>query len=719
MASGKSPPYICPVYGPTNNANNRGAKKRKLHHLFKDTPVGAADSSFVAYPEFQSPWSNEKPKALKIQLPHQTDSGLGIQMPLERTQKLLQNTQKSNPDLLKFKQNQLPIWGHKLQIKRALKDHDILLLVGETGSGKSTQVPQYLIDESWCKKQTIRTGDSLVVVGGCIAITQPRRIAAITLAHRVSQEMGSPLNLSPMSHVGYSVRFDNSTTTNTKIKYVTEGILLLELLRDPWLREYSAIVLDEVHERGINIDLLFGFLRNIVAGNYAGRGGIPLKLVVMSATVDIHELRKFLSPENSDRVSPLKQDQEEAHLMAQAKKPIAKRHIIKGISPNGPKDTKRVAGTQPNPSLKFSEKFRPLYKANIKDYVIPGRQHPVQIYHSNELSFGNNIECLVRKIFQIHHEEAMPGDVLVFLPGQEVIEQVADIIGRDSAVLPSALPKMVAIPFFAAQCHGDQQNVFKPLQKSNSRKIILATNIAETSVTIPGVRYVVDTGISKIKEYRINLNLDTLLTKAISKASALQRAGRAGREAPGKCWRLYSEEKWREMDESNSPEILRCNLTQAVLAMKARGVQNIMTFPFPNPPSREALGRAMHNLYQLDAITNSGNLTSLGCMMANFPTSPSLARVLVAAAEESDWCLLAIIDIVSCLSIDHLFRNPSNEAEVLEAATARRELVRREGDHFTLLATVQSYLNEKIDRRMWAERCFVSHKAMLNVLVRS
>jgi ATP-dependent RNA helicase DHR2 len=249
------------------------------------------------------------------------------------------------------------------------------------------------------------------------------------------------------------------------------------------------------------------------------------------------------------------------------------------------------------------------------------------------------------------------------------------------------------------------------------RKIILSTNIAETSVTLSGVRFVVDCGKSKIKQYRSKLGLDSLLIKPISKSSALQRKGRAGREAPGKCWRLYTEADYVKLDKSNTPEILRTDVTQAVLTMKARGVQDPTTFPLLDPPSRESLEKSLLQLFSLEALGPDGGITDLGERMAKLPLSPQLGRVLLAASEPDRDCLAEVIDIISCLSVENIFLNLTTEEKREEAETARKDLFRREGDHMTLLNTVKGYAEETVDRKQWAERYFVSHRAMISVMV--
>ena len=247
--------------------------------------------------------------------------------------------------------------------------------------------------------------------------------------------------------------------------------------------------------------------------------------------------------------------------------------------------------------------------------------------------------------------------------------------------------------------------------------MILATNIAETSVTVPGVRYVVDCGKVKIKQFRNRLGLDSLLVKPISQSSAIQRKGRAGREAPGHCYRLYPEKDYNTLEQNTKPEILRCDLSSALLTMKARGIEDVLNFPFLDRPPREALEKALLQLLQLGALEETGEISEVGKRMAKLPLTPTLARVIIEAATSAHDCLVEVIDIIACLSVESIFLNLTTEEKKEQAEEARKEVFRREGDHLTLFATVQAYAGERTDRKAWAEKHFVSHRAMQNVMV--
>lgn len=332
----------------------------------------------------------------------------------------------------------LPIWPRLSEIKRSLRDQNVLLLVGETGSGKSTQVPQCLLQEPWCQSKWVaaarsKQGRRKIPVGGCIAVTEPRRVAAISLARRVAAEMGSPVgSSSPASKVGYSVRFDRSTSPSTRIIFLTEGMLLQELLRDPWLRQYSAVVVDEVHERGVNVDLVLGFLHKLLGGGLQGRGGVPLKVVVMSATADVDALHRFFTRENRNIVG--EQARTETHtgdgtLDREREQTDDGYSSWSGISEPETRPSKRQKRSQ-------AELADPVGICKVK-----GRQYPVGVHYLSQAA-SDLMECTLRKVFEVHYAEAMPGDVLVFLAGQEEIETLERLVEDLATQMPPEIPKV-------------------------------------------------------------------------------------------------------------------------------------------------------------------------------------------------------------------------------------------------------------------------------------
>lgn len=706
----------------------------------------------------KGPQANQNTKSPKAQAPaisFQARSQI-IQAGPRSSGALHGNLKGKAKDLLPLRKD-LPIWSHSSEIRKGLNRNDVMLLIGETGSGKSTQVPQILLNEHWCKSKsaTVTIGGitQTVNVGGCIAVTEPRRVAAISLARRVAEEMGTPLgSSSPASRVGYSVRFDNSTSPSTQIKFLTEGMLLQEMLRDPWLRQYSAVIVDEVHERGLNVDLLMGFLRKMSAGEKKGRGGIALKVAVMSATVDMESLRNFFDEEHESKESSgaegLNDNTNEA--FGPEVYEAGEESEWSGLSSSYKSDLED-APSGPHVTLDSTQRLHEIaekghrYASRAKSALsselntiaprakakgarpsgqktsrtatcyIKGRQFPVKVIYSPE-PVQDFVDACLRTIFQIHYKEPMPGDILVFLTGQETVESLESLVNEYALGMGSDVPKVLVLPLFAALPQAAQQRVFQPAPP-RSRKIILATNIAETSVTVAGVRFVVDSGKAKIKQFRSRIGLDSLIVKPISKSAATQRKGRAGREAPGQCYRLYTEQDYLALQPSNTPEILRCDLSQAILTIKARGVDDIIRFPFLDHPPREALEKALLQLFRLGALKESGEISDIGLQMAKLPLSVALARVLLAATAPEMNCLSEVIDVISCLSVENVFLNITSEDKKEEAEVARGELYRREGDHPTLLITLRAYAAEQADRKVWAEQHFVSHRAMQSVMV--
>ncbi len=354
----------------------------------------------------------------------------------------------------------LPIWSHLPDIRKTLRTKDVLLLVGETGSGKSTQVPHSLLREPWCQTKTVSIhppdqSRRKAAVGGLIAITEPRRVAAISLARRVAAEMGTPLgSSSPASKVGYSVRFDRSISPSTRIVFLTEGMLLQELLRDPWLRQYSAVIVDEVHERGVNVDLVLGFLRRLVTGDRAGRGGIPLKVVVMSATADFTGLYTYFTQDDNTSTTTRQQISTAIQDKKVSGKPLEQS--------DGESSWSGISDSESN--LQKNNKREDLRDQDrVEVCTVKGRQHPVEVVYLYQPA-SDILECAVHKIFEIHYSEAMPGDILVFMTGQEDIETLETLIDNFATQMPPDLPKVTSSISFP--CIWAKLNRFCPCRSS-------------------------------------------------------------------------------------------------------------------------------------------------------------------------------------------------------------------------------------------------------------
>jgi ATP-dependent RNA helicase DHR2 len=676
----------------------------------------------------------------------------------------------------------LPIWSHRVDVRWALRRSDVLLLIGETGSGKSTQVPHFIMSEPWAQPKQVKYKDSdghvrQVQVGGMIAITEPRRLAATSLAHRVAAETGSFLGkgqLTDDDQVGYSVRFDTMVPRKARIKFLTEGMLLQELLYDPHLRKYSAVIIDEIHERSVDVDLLAGFLRNIITGDKSGRGGVPLKLIIMSATANMEGIQKFFSV---DSLSPRNMDSEPANesstqtngedhttsngtggpssylngagdssitandKSASRSRDHADRRVSDasysswdGIASDDENTDRAKLGDEPSSGMRIdlsklngsleirnecdidgdwsNDDTSELDEKGVVIHHIEGRQHPVKVLYTPE-PVTDYIEATLKTIFKIHTQEPMPGDILAFLTGQEEIETLQELVQQHAEMLNKALPKLKVLSLFGAQETEQQREAFATARDPRTRKVILATNIAETSVTVPGVRFVIDCGKAKIKQYRTRLGLQSLLIKPISKSSAIQRKGRAGREAAGKCYRLYTEADYLKLPDADVPEILRSDVVEVVLRMKARGVHDVMSFPLLDPPDIDSMEKALLTLHSIGALDDDGELNEIGRKMANFPLSAAYSRVLVAAAEPDADCVLEIIDIIAALTADDdIFMQPKTEEKRDEVENARQDLIRREGDIITYLNAMQKYASENTNRMQWCEKRSISVRDM-------
>ncbi|CAH8591547.1 unnamed protein product [Schistosoma haematobium] len=522
------------------------------------------------------------------------------------------------------KRIKLPVWEYKENFFQTLSENQVTVLVGETGSGKTTQIPQWCLEWVTGRYPTKKA----------VACTQPRRVAAMSVAQRVSEEMDVELG----QEVGYSIRFEDCTSSRTVMKYMTDGMLLREGMSDPLLEAYGVILLDEAHERTLATDILMGLLKEIT------KQRLDLKIVVMSATLD--------------------------------------------------------AG-------KFQDYF---HKAPLM--TVPGRTHPVEIFYTPEPE-RDYLEAAIRTVIQIHMCEEIEGDILLFLTGQEEIEEACKRIQREVDGLGPDVGELRCIPLYSTLPPNLQQRIFEspPPKRANGavgRKVVVSTNIAETSLTIDGVVFVIDPGFAKQKVYNPRIRVESLLVTAISKASAQQRAGRAGRTRPGKCFRLYTEKAYtNEMQENTYPEILRSNLGTVVLQLKKLGIDDLVHFDFMDPPAPETLMRALELLNYLAALDDDGNLTDLGSMMAEFPLDPQLAKMVIASCDYN--CSNEILSITSMLSVPQCFVRPADSKKTADEAKMRFAHI--DGDHLTMLNVYHAFKQNHEDPQ-WCYDNFINFRSL-------
>ncbi|KAI0670780.1 pre-mRNA splicing factor [Trametes maxima] len=485
----------------------------------------------------------------------------------------------------------LPIYQYRDQLLEAIKEHQVLIVVAETGSGKTTQLPQYLHEAGY-------TANGMKV--GC---TQPRRVAAMSVAARVAEEVGTKVGY----EVGYSIRFEDCTSDKTVLKYMTDGMLLREFLTEPDLAGYSALIIDEAHERTLSTDILFALVKDIA------RFRPELRLLISSATMDAE---------------------------------------------------------------KFSEYFD---------------EAPI-------------------------HTTQPKGDILVFLTvsngprqhGQDEIEAAQENLQETARALGNKIQELIVCPIYANLPSEMQAKIFEPTPEG-ARKVVLATNIAETSITIDGVVFVIDPGFVKQNSYNPRTGMSSLVVVPCSRASANQRAGRAGRVGPGKAFRLYT--KWaysNELEENTVPEIQRTNLGMVVLLLKSLGINDLIGFEFMDPPPGETLMRALELLYALGALNDRGELTKLGRRMAEFPVDPMLSKAIIASEKYS--CTDEVLTIISMLQeSSSLFYRPKDKK--LHADQARQNFVRAGGDHFTLLNVWEQWADTNYSQQFCYEQ-FLQFKSL-------
>lgn len=506
----------------------------------------------------------------------------------------------------------LPVYIVRQEFLDVVRESQVIIVVGETGSGKTTQLTQYLLEAGYA-------------LDGMIGCTQPRRVAAVSVAKRVADEQCDELG----HKVGYAIRFEDCTGEETRIKYMTDGVLLRESLVDPELDKYSAIIMDEAHERSLNTDILFGVLKGIVAKRH------DLRLVVTSATMD-------------------------------------------------------------------AERFA-IFFGGAPVYHIPGRTFHVQLEFSRS-PCEDYVDAAVQKCLSIHCSGG-EGDILVFMTGQDDIEATCLLASERLQEVGEKAPPLNILPIYSQLPSDLQAKIF---EKSEYRKMVVATNIAETSLTVDGIRYVVDCGFCKLKVFNPKVGMDALQVTPISQANANQRMGRAGRTGPGVCYRLYTERAFvSELFTNPIPEIQRTNLSHVVLLLKSLGVDNLLQFEFMDPPPQDTILSSMYQLWVLEALDNQGNLTTLGSQMVQFPLDPPLSKMLLTADKMK--CSAEMLVVVSMLSIPNVFYQTREAADQAEAA--KEKFFVPESDHLTLLNVYQQWRRNG-SNATWAKQHYVQQKSM-------
>jgi len=525
----------------------------------------------------------------------------------------------------------LPIHKFEGDLIKAVNNSDCTIITGETGCGKTTQFSQFLHKAGYTEH-------------GVVAISQPRRVAAISVAKYVAKELDTPLGVK----VGYQVRFDDCTSRDTVIKYVTDGCLLRELLEDRYLCKYSVLVLDEAHERSLATDILFGLVKQLLRSNQ------KLKVVIMSATLNMDKFSSFFN--------------------------------------------------------------------NCPVFEIPGRVYPVDVsYFFTDERFDDTrltyLQHVVSQVMDIHFEQP-EGDVLVFLTGQWEIENVCDrlfkaaeAIDYEHDIVCKAVQGLMILPLYGAMATDQQQKVFASVE-SGIRRVIVATNIAATSITINGVVYVVDCGYIKQTTYNHRTGLDCLEVVPISQSEAKQRAGRAGRTQPGQCIRLYSKKFYDSMLDSAVPEIQRTSLTNVMLNLKCMGIKNVLHFDYLDPPSEKMILEALRQLYHYQAIDDDGRVTALGHQLVQYPLQPSLARAVIRSRQLG--CSETLLPIIAMLSVENTFIKPSKKNLIEEADQAHKRLKEIGGGNndFATLLTTYKLCHDSNNPYEWCKNNFVHWRSI-------
>jgi len=467
----------------------------------------------------------------------------------------------------------LPVSGRRAEIAKAISENQVVIVSGETGSGKTTQLPKICLELGRGSK-------------GLIGHTQPRRIAASSTAKRIAQELGSPLG----EHVGFKVRFNDTLQKGASVKLMTDGILLAETQTDPLLRNYDTIIIDEAHERSLNIDFLLGYLKTLLPRRP------DLKIIITSATIDADRFARHFG--SNDKPAPVIEVSGRLYKVEVRYRPIERDQVI---------GANAIDASKPLPKAQAARD-----KRDLMDGVVDA---------VDEL-------CRLGQ-----------GDVLVFLPGEREIRDAAEALRKHHP------PHVEILPLFARLSVEEQDRVFRT---TNARRIVLSTNVAETSLTVPGIRYVVDTGLARVKRYSFRNKVEQLQIEPIAQSAANQRAGRCGRVADGVCIRLYEEEDFLKRPKFSDPEILRSSLAAVILRMKSLRLADVETFPFIEAPQGRAIADGYQLLQEVGAVDDNNDLTPLGRKLAKLPLDPRVGRMILAALDNN--CLSEMLIVASALS---------------------------------------------------------------------
>ncbi|MEE3208877.1 MAG: ATP-dependent RNA helicase HrpA, partial [Pseudomonadota bacterium] len=528
---------------------------------------------------------------------------------------------RSTNPALNYPEN-LPVCEKRSEILSLISENQVVVIAGETGSGKTTQLPKMCIEAG-------------LGVYGRIGHTQPRRLAARSVSQRIADELNSPLG----ETVGYQVRFTDQSSDDTRIKVMTDGILLAQTQHDRFLNEYDCIIIDEAHERSLNIDFLMGYLKQLLPKRP------DLKVIITSATIDVE---------------------------------------------------------------RFSQHFD-----DAPVIQVSGRTHPVDVLYrplvrndddEEDRSLFEGIAEALEELRSIDKAKGSPGDTLVFLPGEREIRECAEFLRRQQ------LPATDILPLYARLSSADQQRIFRP---HGGRRVVLSTNVAETSLTVPGIRYVIDSGVARISRYSYRTKVQRLPVEAISQASANQRAGRCGRIEPGTCIRLYDEQDFLSRSEFTDPEIRRTNLAAVILQMLNLRLGDIRKFPFVDAPDDRFVKDGYTLLSELGAVDNAKKITSTGRTMARLPVDPRIGRMLIAAGQRN--CATEMMIVAAALTVADPRERPQEKQQA--AAEKHKQWADDDSDFATLINLWNGFETQRQELsqsqlRKWCKKNYLSYMRM-------